>query len=415
MAIAGPLLINTLIILTGYFFLHVYLTSYKKRVRNANRVIFVVAGIITILVVSFPYVLEPGNIYDLRKIPIILASFYGSIPVGISIIIIMFVYRYVLGGIGVILTLIIYSILLVLLIVFEKKFKRATIKGKIIISSLLAGGTSFLGPFIDLFSGIPILENDYLNFYLLFFLGNSVFMGICVYMTEGIINNYRLRERMVRNEKLGVVSQLAASLAHEIRSPLTASRGFAQLLEEMVTDETQLNYIRITKNEMDRALSTIEDYLTFAKPEAHRLSEVNLREVLLQVNEILTPYKVQNNVCLHLNLHNCYIQADSSKLLQCFVNIVKNAIESMPSGGSVRIYLRRNRETIFVSIKDHGKGMSVEELDRLGTPFYSTKEKGTGLGMMVSMRLIQLMKGTIEFQSEVNKGTEVIVTFQNEM
>ncbi|MFE8700458.1 ATP-binding protein [Cytobacillus sp. FJAT-54145] len=404
----SPIIMNILIVLLCIFFIHIYWSNPRRKKNNKNVLILATGAICIFFVMTYPFTLEPGNIYDLRKIPIILATFYGSIPIGLTLTIGMLIYRVMIGGIGVILSFIVYALIFIAMILLKKKFDESGLKKRIVIATSIAGISSFLGPVMDKFSGVPILENEFMNFYIIFVLINSVVIAICVYIVERMLEGFQLRETMVNNEKLHVIGQLAASLAHEIRNPLTASRGFIQLLEEIVPDHCR-RYTKISRDEMDRALSIIDDYLTFAKPEAHKRKKVNLKEVLEQVTQLLSPYTLLHNVTIVLNLKEGWVEGDRDKLLQCFVNLVKNAIESMPNGGDVRISLFQKKNHVVVSIEDQGIGMTKEEILRLGTPFYSMKEKGTGLGMMVVMSLIKNMDGSINFKSEPNKGTEVKV------
>lgn len=407
----SPLIINILIILSSIFFLHIYWTSPKSSFQKKDLIILGISSMCVFFVMTFPFTLAPGNIYDLRKIPIILATFYGSIPVGIILTIGMLGYRIFIGGIGAVLSIIVYTIMLLVMILLKKKFKNANRNRKVVLASFIAGGISLFGPVMDLFSGVPILQNDLLIFYLVFFLLNAGFMAICVYIIEGLIENYKLKETLIQKEKLHVIGELAASLAHEIRNPLTTSRGFMQVLGQEIKDESKVSYINYSIDEMDRALSAINDYLTFAKPEAKRNIKTDLQLVLENVINLLEPYCLMHGVTVRHELEECWIDGDKDKLIRCFVNLVKNGIESMPLGGEIVITLSKEEGMVKVVILDHGIGMNQNEIQRLGTPFYTTKEKGTGLGMMVVHSLIHSMNGTIEINSKVQVGTEVIVTF----
>ncbi len=214
-----------------------------------------------------------------------------------------------------------------------------------------------------------------------------------------------------RAEKMKIISDLAASVAHEVRNPLQVTRGFLQLMEEK-SDEKNRHYFGMAINELDRASSIITDFLTFAKPELESVTRLDLAEEIQQIEAIMTPMASLHGGVLRIDIEEkLYIQGNSSKFKQAFINFIKNSIEALRSDGIIEIYAYAKDEEAFIHVTDNGEGMDAEEIAKLGEPFYSTKSKGTGLGLMVTYRIIEAMKGRIEFKSTKGKGTEVIIRF----
>jgi two-component system sporulation sensor kinase B len=214
-----------------------------------------------------------------------------------------------------------------------------------------------------------------------------------------------------RTEKMKIISDLAASVAHEVRNPLQVTRGFLQLLADR-TDEKSKAYFELATNELDRASDIITDFLTFAKPEIDTISLLDLHEELRKIEAMMSPLAAMHGGILNFNAQkNLFIYGNSSKLKQAFINIIKNSIEAIAMDGVIQLEASTVQGEVIVQITDNGDGMDEAQIAKLGVPFFSTKSKGTGLGLMVTFRIIEVMKGTIEFHSIKTKGTEVIIRF----
>ncbi|MCM3767280.1 ATP-binding protein [Neobacillus niacini] len=236
-------------------------------------------------------------------------------------------------------------------------------------------------------------------------------IGIIAYSIEFVRKNSEMRQQLIKAEKLKAVEQMGAAISHEIRNPLTAASGFVQLLEDdYLPRQKRKEYLAIVKEELHSAERVIQDYLTFAKPAIESFQDLNVKRELKQIISIVQPLANQNSVAISTEfavLGN--IKGDQQKFRQCFVNVLKNAIEAMPNGGSLMVSTEYSHDFVSIIIKDTGIGMSTEQLERLGEPFYSTKGKnGTGLGMMVVYSIVRAMEGFISVESELGAGT----TFQ---
>jgi two-component system sporulation sensor kinase B len=229
------------------------------------------------------------------------------------------------------------------------------------------------------------------------------------YLRELELFNHKLQ----RTEKLKLISDLAASVAHEVRNPLQVTRGFLQLLANKA-EEQDKTYFGIAINELDRASAIITDFLTFAKPEIEEIKLLVLDEEMMKIEALMTPLTTMKGGTLQINIHeNLPILGNASKFKQAFINIIKNSIEAIDGDGNgiIEVQAYSYNRMAVIHIKDNGDGMEEEEISKLGVPYFSTKTKGTGLGLMVTFRIIEVMHGTIEFQSVKGKGTEAIIRF----
>ncbi|MFJ7825936.1 ATP-binding protein [Psychrobacillus sp. NPDC096623] len=220
--------------------------------------------------------------------------------------------------------------------------------------------------------------------------------------------NQQLQQQLIIEEKLAAVEQMGAAISHEIRNPLTTAIGFIELLDQDSLDHNKrIKYLSIIKDELDSAESVIQDYLTFSKPIIESIEELDIQKELTHILKLLNPLANYHSVKVSTDFSTYgTIQGDKSKFHQCFVNIIRNSIESMPYGGVLLIKTIATQNKIIISIQDTGTGLSKEQIKRIGEPHYSTNgPKGTGLSMMVAYSILRAMKGTIEVQSEIGKGT----------
>ncbi|GMA63917.1 PAS domain-containing sensor histidine kinase [Alicyclobacillus fastidiosus] len=235
------------------------------------------------------------------------------------------------------------------------------------------------------------------------------FYGMAEDLTEA-----RMVEEMIRkSEKLAVVGQLAAGVAHEIRNPLTSVKGFLKLIEE--DTEATSNYFSIIHHELGRIDLIASELLVLAKPQAAQFALVNLNRLIEDVTVFLQPQALISNVEMVIHLHSSLppVLCEENQLKQVFVNLIKNALDSMPRGGTVTITTSMARDQVRIVIQDTGIGMSEETIRHLGEPFYTTKGSGTGLGLMVTHRIIDRHGGRIFYNSALGKGTTVTVSFQS--
>ncbi|WP_161568242.1 ATP-binding protein [Anaerobacillus alkaliphilus] len=214
-------------------------------------------------------------------------------------------------------------------------------------------------------------------------------------------------EQLMKSEKLSVVGELAASVGHEIRNPLTSIKGFVKLLEEK--DQENKLYYEIMTNELNRIDHIAGELLLLAKPQKIKFATNNLKKIVTDIVSLLETQANMNNVLIHFSPQSeVFIECEENLLKQLFVNIIKNAIEASDEKGNVWVDISEDgSENVTVSVKDEGTGISKEFLKRIGEPFYSSKEKGTGLGLTVSHKIVEQHGGKILYHSEEGVGTTV--------
>ncbi|MCH1626667.1 ATP-binding protein [Ferdinandcohnia quinoae] len=221
----------------------------------------------------------------------------------------------------------------------------------------------------------------------------------------------RTEQLLQKSEKLALVGQMAAGLAHEIRNPLTSIKGFIQLFK---SNYNRNEYYDLVLAELDRINLILGEFLVLAKPTAVIFKETNIKTIIKDVVTLVNTQSILNNVQIFVEFDTNIppVSCEENQLKQVFINIIKNAIEAMPTGGIIEVKVNVKSESeITISIVDQGIGIPAERLQTLGEPFYTTKEKGTGLGLMTCFKIIENHNGHIHVTSEVNQGTtfEVIL------
>ncbi|THF84225.1 sensor histidine kinase [Cohnella fermenti] len=214
-------------------------------------------------------------------------------------------------------------------------------------------------------------------------------------------------ERLQRTEKMKVVSDLAASVAHEVRNPMQVTRGFLQFLARRTGQDHQ-DHFDLAIQELDRASGIINDFLSLAKPEPDETVPLSLNEELRRVEAMMSPFAALHGGTIEVYAPGLLrIRGNASMLTQALINIVKNSIEATRDrAGLIRIEAFAEGGEAVVMIADNGIGMNEAQLSRLGEPFFSTKADGTGLGLMATYRLIEAMQGSLEFRSVKDEGAE---------
>ncbi|MGD7044659.1 ATP-binding protein [Jeotgalibacillus proteolyticus] len=225
-----------------------------------------------------------------------------------------------------------------------------------------------------------------------------------------ITQQKQAEERLVKQEKLAVAGELAAGIAHEIKNPLTSLKGFIQLMKEK--ENLSAENIEIMSSEMDRIHSIVEELLVLSKPQTRLEQAFPLHSVIEYVVSVLKHQAAEKKVDLQIEAcshENDFILGDRNQLIQVFINLVKNGIESMEKGGSLVITRHQHENEICVAIKDEGAGITAEKLAKIGEPFFTTKSKGMGLGLTICQKIIHEHKGRIKYESTENEGTTVSV------
>ncbi|MFB5252314.1 ATP-binding protein [Bacillus mycoides] len=213
---------------------------------------------------------------------------------------------------------------------------------------------------------------------------------------------------MKETENLAVIGTMSTTIAHEIRNPLTALKGFTQIQKERNLEDT-MSY-EIMLQEIERINEFVSELMLLGKPKPTNYEWCNIGEILLYVVQLMesyaTQYKVKFNLQVDGNLP--VISGDDKQLKQVLLNIIKNGIESMPGGGNIQILAyEKSGENLCISVEDQGLGIENEKIEKIGKAFYTTKENGTGLGLMITYKIIEEHQGSIAIESSMGIGTKV--------
>ncbi|MDF2960230.1 MAG: sensor signal transduction histidine kinase [Paenibacillus sp.] len=231
-----------------------------------------------------------------------------------------------------------------------------------------------------------------------------------VIVSRDISERKNTEELLRRSDKLSVAGQLAAGIAHEIRNPLTALKGFTQFMYKGGPHKDQ--YLSIMMSELTRIEQIISELLMLAKPQAVTYKKRQIEPVLRDVISLLRSQANLNGVQMLLQIHSTIpaVHCEENQLKQVFINLLKNSIEAMPAGGIIRIYAQQSADgKVSIVLQDQGGGIPAEKLSRLGEPFFTTKEKGSGLGLMISQKILNEHGGTLRFNSEPGHGTTAAI------
>ncbi|MGJ7910482.1 ATP-binding protein [Neobacillus sp. LXY-1] len=221
-----------------------------------------------------------------------------------------------------------------------------------------------------------------------------------------------LKERKQNElQKLELVGTLAASTAHEIRNPLTGVKGLIQLLSEKYTDKQDSYYFEVINSELNRINEIVSEFLILGKPTAQLREDVNITATLNELKPIIISEANSRNIeCVWtISQNSIMVECIKDQLKQVILNLTKNAIESIEETGMLQINLESKGKCCILEITDNGKGISKENLDKIFQPFFTLKETGTGLGLVICKRIVDSFGGTIEVKSTEFVGTTVTI------
>lgn len=228
-------------------------------------------------------------------------------------------------------------------------------------------------------------------------------------MGRDVTKRIEADELMIKSEKLSLAGQLSAGIAHEIRNPLTSIKGFLQMMQNGY--ELKQEYLDVIYSELTRIESILSELLLLAKPQVLRFENKKLTSIINQVSTLLETETNYKDILLikELAKDEIWINCDENQMKQVIINLLKNGIESMPNGGELTIKTAIENHEVCIYVIDQGCGISQKEIANLGQPFFTTKEKGTGLGLAVSFHIIENHNGKVLVESEPGKGTIFLI------
>lgn len=409
MEITKHLFLNLSILIILLFFCFIFLEKNKKFTLSKSTIILFFFVMIWICI-QFSYNPFSYARYDLRSIPLVIGALY--LGIGPMLVVATIVIRSFYGlNDGFYQSIILYVPFSIAAWRLYPWFLKQLPLRRVFISVCLGMLIGALTVF-----GMELENNNsyWLDAWFAYLVIPAGGIGIISYSIEYFKENIEIKQQLIKAEKLKAVEQMGAAISHEIRNPLTAASGFVQLLEDdYLSRHKRREYLSIVREELRSAERVIQDYLTFAKPSIEMSKEINVKSELRQIINLLQPLANKNSVEIVTDFSIIgFITGDPQAFRQCFVNVMKNAIEAMPNGGYLTVSTEYNQNYVTIIVSDTGSGMSKEQLERLGEPFYSTKGKnGTGLGMMVVYSIVRAMDGTAQVESELGVGTTFYFEF----
>ncbi|MFZ0821480.1 MAG: ATP-binding protein [Candidatus Acidiferrales bacterium] len=211
------------------------------------------------------------------------------------------------------------------------------------------------------------------------------------------------------SERLSALARITTGVAHEVKNPLNSMRLWLETLKESLPKdhEASTQAVRVLDSEIDRLDRVVKRFLDFTKPVEMRIDDVDLAPLLSNVIEVARPEIDRSKVTVEMRLAEGVppLRGDGELLRQAMLNLVLNAVEAMPGGGRLLISLERRADNAVIMVSDTGNGIPLEHRSRIFQLFYTTRKGGSGLGLATTFRIVQLHNGSIDFVSEVGRGT----------
>lgn len=223
--------------------------------------------------------------------------------------------------------------------------------------------------------------------------------------TEEVLN-----ERLKNMERMTIVGQMGASIAHEIKNPLTTIKGFLQLAERS-DEKLSKKHLKLLISEIERCNTILTDFLSISKKNTGKVTRYNLKEVLEGQLVLIEREAVLADIYLSVDMDEVFLKINENEIKQLFLNLTHNALDALSPGGHLYVRLKDMQETAVLEIEDDGEGIPEELIEKITTPFLTTKEYGTGLGLTICGQIAESHGATLEITSKVGKGTKAKVIF----
>lgn len=261
---------------------------------------------------------------------------------------------------------------------------------------------------------LVIRPNDITHhFYFQVFFGSIVLTGFSFLTFFFFIKSKKILEINTTFKELDKEKKLRASvfkLNHELKNPLAVCNGYLEMFPE-ASKKDQDKYIEIMQNEIKRSLTIINDFSSLGKIKNIEVEEIDICYLLEEIKDILEPLFKKNKAKIEIPDDEIYVEGDYNRLKQVFINLFKNSLESKRKEDLiVNVKIKEDNNDCIISMKDNGKGMSKETLEKIYNDFFTTKETGTGIGIPYIKEIIELHHGTLTYKSRENKGTTVLIT-----
>ncbi|MFD1174972.1 ATP-binding protein [Paenibacillus puldeungensis] len=388
---------------------------YRDQPRNYSQKFIVITSMLCLFFsMTFGASAVSGYFYDIRYIIMFFGMIFGGIHTGLILLAEFVLYRLYLGGEGMWVAMAILTVTFPLSILLYRLYERA--KRKLIITITAGAFFSFV-PIVFVYMYNPQSILDHLVFHIFVVpIQNLLGCWLLISLFNKAVLDKQLFIEYAQNERVKAIGHVAASLVHEVRNPLTAIKGFLTLMRgsRLEPGKTE-RYIDICMSEIERTEYILSEYLSISKPNSDEQVPSDLQAILHITRDVMNPYANLNNVVLEIESppEPVWILANPDRMKQVLVNFIKNAVEACadtPHGdGRVALNLQISTRKVTLKISDNGVGMTQEQLNHLGSIYFSTKSSGTGLGMTFSYQAVHTFGGTISVESTQGAGTEFTI------
>ena len=398
-------IILNMILITFPILIYLVLVSYSEEIKIKKDTLLTIT-LITSLYLCLKYVQDEVNTKILLfcNIPIVIAYMKNKPVLGVFLSVANILYSHFILEIDILITIIKYISYLVLYLCAKKK----KLSNSSFILSVAVIQAFFLS-FEYFFKDIKVSLEDFLMLLIIIFIYYFLAFSI-LYLFRIIDKLESLNETIKILEKDKTIKDALFKLTHEIKNPLAVCKGYLDMIDINKQEKAE-KYISIMKQEVDRSLNIISDFVEYNKIKIKK-EQIDLNCLL---DDVYDSFKILvNNKKVKLEYKDrddeeIYFEGDYERLKQVLVNLLKNALEATEENGRIEIYSNIYKKHLEIIIKDNGKGMSKETLEKIKEMFYTTKQNGTGLGVALSNEIIKSHNGELIFESETNKGTTATI------
>ena len=398
-------IILNMILITFPILIYLVLVSYNEEIKIKKDTLLTIT-LITSLYLCLKYVQDEVNTKILLfcNIPIVIAYMKNKPVLGVFLSVANILYSHFILEIDILITIIKYISYLVLYLCAKKK----KLSNSSFILSVAVIQAFFLS-FEYFFKDIKVSLEDFLMLLIIIFIYYFLAFSI-LYLFRIIDKLESLNETIKILEKDKTIKDALFKLTHEIKNPLAVCKGYLDMIDINKQEKAE-KYISIMKQEVDRSLNIISDFVKYNKIKIKK-EQIDLNCLL---DDVYDSFKILvNNKKVKLEYKDrddeeIYFEGDYERLKQVLVNLLKNALEATEENGRIEIYSNIYKKHLEIIIKDNGIGMSKETLEKIKEMFYTTKQNGTGLGVALSNEIIKSHNGELIFESETNKGTTATI------
>ncbi len=380
--------------------IYLFYVAYRKILKEKEKSLYLEIALFSSLCFSI-YLLNIKVVqfcFFLTIIPLLLSYLYKKSYISIIMSIILCEFLSKLYNLPIYLIIIGFILYYILYLIYTKynKSRLFFTNGFYVVSILIMSVYLFI--FLKIID-ITIISEFIINTVLFYFV--VFIINLLISKGDEILNLYNTMQDF-ENEKQIKVSLF--KITHEIKNPISVVKGYLDMFDVNDKDKS-IRYVSIINQEINRTLNLLNDFMQFTKISLEK-EEMDFNILLDDVKQIVKPLFENKNIKYKFKTEeDIFVYADYNRLKQVVLNLIKNGIEACRNNGIILITTYKDEEKLYIIIKDNGMGMTREELNKIHTPFYTTKENGTGLGVCLSKEIIEAHKGKLNYSSIKNKET----------